>query len=53
MICSIAEFRKYIGEKFPSVLEGFYRIGELFDKDALARLRESDSETFAAQTKSK
>ncbi|XP_031617302.1 uncharacterized protein LOC116337115 [Contarinia nasturtii] len=42
-------FRGYIGEKFPSILEGFYRIGEIFDKDALARLREADSATFAVK----
>lgn len=31
---------------FPYVLEGFYKFGEVFDKDALARLRTVDSAVF-------
>lgn len=45
-IVLISEFRRYIHEKFPSVLEGFYQIGEIFDKDALSRLRAVDATVF-------
>lgn len=40
------EFRGYINDKFPYLLEGFYKIGEIFDKDSLARLRQIDSAAF-------
>lgn len=43
---SFTEFRGYIHDKFPYLLEGFYKIGEIFDKDALARLRQVDSAAF-------
>lgn len=45
-MCFISEFRRYFSEKYPSILEGFYQLGELFDKDALARLRQRDLEVF-------
>lgn len=44
--CLFAEFRGYISDKFPYLLEGFYKIGEIFDKDSLARLRQIDSAAF-------
>lgn len=31
---------------FPFVLEGFYKIGEVFDKEALQRVRKIDLEVF-------
>lgn len=40
------EFRGYISEKFPFLLEGFYQIGEIFDKESLARLRQIDRAVF-------
>lgn len=33
----------------PFVLEGFYKFGEVFDKDALARVRATDSAVFAVK----
>lgn len=34
---------------FPFALEGFYKFGEIFDKDALARIRSTDSAVFAVK----
>lgn len=45
------EFRRYMNEKYPSILEGFYKFGEFFDKDALAHIREVDLATFEAKKK--
>lgn len=43
------DFRRYMHVNFPIVLEGFYKFGEVFDKDALARVRTYDSAVFEAK----
>lgn len=54
MIClSFSEFRGYINEHFPILLEGFYKLGETFDPSSLEYLRKIDAEYFAVQKSQK
>lgn len=43
------EFRLYLNESFPSVLEGYYKFGELIDKDNVERIRNVDQSYWALQ----
>lgn len=43
------EFRGYINNNFPSLLEVFYKTGEFFDPDAVKRLRDIDTAVWTHQ----
>lgn len=38
-----------MNENFPSILEGFYSVGEYFDKENIQRVRRIDAEVWSVK----
>lgn len=43
------DFRQYMNDKYPSILEGYYKIGETFDKNN--KMRQFDSACWNPEEK--
>lgn len=49
MISQFSDFRGYMNDNYPTILEYFYKSSEWYDKDKVARIREIDAQVWANQ----